>query len=232
MKNIKYMPGTDSGKGVWFDNFNIKLPLYATVLGVTNTELQSVQDDNNMYQYIIRTAEAHKQTLSNLLSYKNMLKGASGSQHIGAVPSLPVLPAPPTLVPEGIFDRVSQLVARIKKSFAYSDNIGADLGVLVSATVTIDVDAMQPDITVRLDVGRPRIKWVKGYSDAIDLYADRNDGNGFVFLGRSLKSEYIDMTVLAATKVFDEWKYKAIYVIGDSQVGLYSNVVSIDVKKI
>jgi hypothetical protein len=31
--------------------------------------------------------------------------------------------------------------------------------------------------------------------------------------------------------VFDEWKYKAIDVIANEQVGLYSMVSSIDVKK-
>lgn len=131
---------------------------------------------------------------------------------MGAIPALPTLPTAPPTVPEGVFDRVSKLVTRIKASLNYTDNIGSDLGIL-SSTTTIDVTTMKPDLSVRLDV-------------------DRNDGTGFVLLGRYTKNGCIDVVSLAAGKVYEEWKYKGIYVISDTQVGLYSNVVSIDVKKI
>ena len=64
-----------------------------------------------------------------------------------------------------------------------------------------------------------------------ERYALHNDGAGFVLLGRLLRNEYIDITNLAANKVLDEWHYKAIYVIADQQVGQYSTVVDIMVKK-
>ncbi len=232
MKTLKYIPSTDAEKGVWLNNFSTKLPLYATSLGVSSAELTSVQDDNTMYQYVIGMMEVYRQNLSNLVSYKNMLKNASGTQHIGPVPALPVMATTPVAVPEGIFDRITKLVTRIKNSLAYSDNIGADLGVITPSAQVIDVATLQPDLVVKLDVGRPRLKWIKGYADAIDLYADRNDGAGFVLLGRLMKNEYIDVATLAAGKIFDEWKYKAIYVISDEQVGLFSKITSVDVKKL
>ena len=42
----------------------------------------------------------------------------------------------------------------------------------------------------------------------------------------------MDITPLGTGKIFDEWNYKAIYVIADVQVSLYSKVTSVDVKKI
>ncbi len=232
MKTLKYLPSSDAEKGVWFNNFDAKLPLHAGALGLTNAEVASVHDDNSAYQYVIGMAESYRQNLSNIISYKNMLKYASGTQHIGAIPTLPVMPVAPAIVPEGVFDRVTKLVTRIKNSAGYSDNIGADLGIITPSAQIIDVATLQPVLNARLDVGRPRLKWVKGYADALDLYADRNDGAGFVLLGRLMKSEYIDVAVLAAGKIFDEWKYKAIYVISDGQVGLFSKVTSVDVKKL
>jgi hypothetical protein len=91
---------------------------------------------------------------------------------------------------------------------------------------------MQPELKVRLNAGRPYVKWIKGQSDALDLYANHNDGNGFVYVGRFTRNEYIDVTGLAANKVYDEWSYKAIYLIGDQPMGLYSGIVSIDVKRV
>lgn len=231
MTNKSYIPGSDADKGIWLNNFTTKLSLHATVLGVTPAELTAIQKDNAMYQYIIGMIEVYRQTLSNLTGYKNMLKRSVGQQHIGALPSLPTLAAAPPTVAEGIFERIVMLVARFKKTVGYTDNIGSDLGVISPASVPIDVAILKPELTIRLNVGRPHVKWVKGCSDAVDLYVDRDDGAGFILLGRLLKNEYIDVAALASPKIFDEWTYKAIYVIADTQVGLYSNVVSIDVKK-
>ncbi|MCD6017694.1 MAG: hypothetical protein K0S53_815 [Bacteroidetes bacterium] len=230
MSQAKFIPTSDSDKVVWLNNFTTKMSLYATPLGVTTAELTALQKDNAYFSYLISMMEVYRQNLLNLAGYKNMLKRAVGQQHIGALPALPTLPAAPPAVSEGVFDRVSKLVARIKASLNYSDNIGSDLGV-ISPTETIDVTTMQPEIKINLEVGKPHLKWKKGYSDAIDLYGDHNDGQGFVFIGRFTRNEYLDITPLATGKVFDEWSYKAIYVIADVQVGLYSKVTSVDVKK-
>ncbi len=230
MSQAKYIPGSDADKGIWLNNYTAKMAVYASVLGITPAELSALQDDNNMYQYIINMIESYRQNLLNLTGYKNMLKSAVGQQHIGSLPAPPVLAAPPVNVAEGVFDRVTKLATKIKNSAGYTDNIGSDLGIIASVE-SIDVDAMQPDLKIKLDVGRPHLKWTKGYADAIDLYADHNDGAGFALAGRLLKSEYMDLADLAAGKVYDEWKYKAIFVISDMQVGLYSKITSIDVKK-
>ena len=86
-------------------------------------------------------------------------------------------------------------------------------------------------MTVSLDAGRPHIKCPKGNADAIDLYVDRKDGNGFVLIGRLLKLDYIDIASLPAATLVQEWDYKAIYVIGNNPVGLMSAVAGVVVKK-
>lgn len=232
MTTKSYIPSSDADKGIWLNNFTTKLSLHATTLGVTPAELTAVQKDNAMYQYIIGLIELYRQTLSNLTGYKNMLKRSVGQQHIGAIPTLPTLPPAPVTVTEGIFERITLLVARIKKTVGYTDNIGSDLGVVAPTPAPIDIDTLKPELTIKLNVGRPHIKWTKGVADAVDLYVDRDDGSGFILLGRLLKNEYIDGVSLTAPKIFDEWKYKAIYVIADTQVGLFSNIISVDVKKL
>lgn len=228
--NSKFIPSSDSEKVVWLNNFTTKMGLYATPLGVTTAELTSLQKDNAFFQYIISVMEVYRQNVLNMAGYKNMLKKAVGQQHIGAMPVLPTLPAAPPAVPEGVFDRVSKLVIRIKASLNYTDNIGSDLGV-ISPVETIDVATMQPDIKINLEVGKPHLKWKKGYADALDLYVDRNDGVGFVLIGRLTRNEYLDVVSLPSSKVFDEWQYKGIYVIADTPVGLFSKITSVDVKR-
>ncbi|WP_028978597.1 hypothetical protein [Sporocytophaga myxococcoides] len=43
-----------------------------------------------------------------------------------------------------------------------------------------------------LDAHRPIIKWKKGPADSIDIYVDRKDGKGFVFLVNDSTRDYVD----------------------------------------
>lgn len=227
---ISFIPNGDADKGIWLGNFNTKLPNYANLVGVTAAEVTAVQKDTAIYQYVLSMLEAHKQTVNNITSYKNLLKHAVGQQHLGALPSSPVLGTAPSTVPEGVFDRISKLVKRIKASANYTEAMGQDLGI-IAPVQTIDISSLQPDLKVNLDADRPHIKCSKGYADAIDLYVDRKDGAGFVLIGRLLKLDYIDVVSLPANTVLAEWDYKARYVIGNDAVGLMSPVVSVVVKK-
>lgn len=90
---------------------------------------------------------------------------------------------------------------------------------------------MQSDLKIKLDAGRPHIKCSKGIADAIDLYVDRKDGAGFVLIGRLIKTDYIDTANLPTGTALSEWDYKAMYVIGNDNVGITSAIVSVVVKK-
>jgi hypothetical protein len=231
MTAISFIPSSDNDKGVWLNNFSLKLGIYAPGLGITPTEVQSVNDDSVMFQYMLNLQEVYRQTLQNIVGYKNLLKHAVGQPHLGgAIPTLPALATPPAAVPEGIFDRVRKLVARIKVHPDYTTNLGSDLGIIASVPV-FDPATVKPDISIRLEAGRPYLKWVKGQADAMDLYVDRNDGAGFVILGRLMRNEYLDVASLSANKVIDEWSYKGVFVIADQPVGQYSAISSISVKK-
>ena len=229
MSVISFIPNGDAEKVIWLGNFKSKLPNYAAVLGLTTADLNAVNNDYNMVKYIVDMLAAYKQTTSNIVAYKNLLMHAHNQQHLGSIPII-TLSAAPAAVTEGVFDRVSKRAQTIKASPAYTNAMGNDLGI-IAPSETIDTLTMQPVLTVKLDAGRPHIKCVKGNADAIDLYADRKDGAGFVLIGRLLKLDYIDITSLPAGIALQEWNYKAMYVIGNDQVGLMSGVVSIVVKK-
>jgi hypothetical protein len=231
MSVISYVPLSDNDKVTWLNNFDLKLGIHGPGLGIPATEITSVSKDAAMFRYVVNLQETFKQTLQNVTGYKKLLKKANGQQHLSAtLPALPSLGTPPAAVPEGIFNRISKLVARIKASAAYTENMGSDLGI-IAPVANFDPNSMQPDLKVRLNAGRPHVKWTKGESDALDLFVDRNDDAGYVFAGRFMRNEYLDVTPLAAAKVVDQWSYKGIYVIADQQVGLYSGVVDISVKR-
>ncbi|MES2763479.1 MAG: hypothetical protein V4677_14795 [Bacteroidota bacterium] len=228
--SISYIPNSDSDRTVWLNNFSTKINTYATLVGLTPAEVTAVQKDFSMYAYVINMLEVYKQTVNNITSYKNLLKHAVGQQHLGALPVAPTLPTAPVVVTEGVFDRISKLVKRIKASASYTEAMGNDLGIIAPVQV-FDVNAMQPELKVNLDGDRPHIKCAKGYSDGIDLYVDRKDGAGFVLIGRLTKPDYIDIVDLPQNVLLAEWDYKARYVIDNNVVGMMSSIASIVVKK-
>lgn len=230
MSTSKFIPTSDPDKVVWLNNFTTKLSTNATLLGFTTAEITALQKDNAYFAYLITTIELLRQNLLNFVGYKNLTKYAKKDQHNGALPTLPSLGTTPPAVTEGIFERAAKLAGRAKLSLNYTDPIGADLGI-ISPSSTVDVSLLQPELKIKIDVGKPHVRWIKGYSDALDLYVNRDDGLGYVLVGRFTRNEYLDVTALAPTKVFDEWNYKGIYVIADTPIGLYSNIVSVDVKK-
>lgn len=224
-----YLPNTDSDRVVWFNNFNNKLSGYASMLNITATDVTQTSKDYAAFSYAVNTTDQLKQTQQNATAYKNAIKHANG-QPIGSIPVSPNLGEAPEPVPAGIFDRVRRLVQRIKNHPAYTDSIGQDLNIIIPVDVT-DPNTIQPELHYKLDVGRPHLKWQKSIAEAVDLYADHNDGNGFMLVGRFIRTEYLDTTPLAAGKIADDWKYKAIFVIADVQVGQMSQVITVRAMK-
>jgi len=149
---------------------------------------------------------------------------------LGALPTAPILQVAPAPVAGGVFDRISKLAVRIKASLNYTESIGYDLGIIAPDNVT-DLTSLKPFLNIKLNAGRPHIKCSKGIADAIDLYVDRKNGEGFVFIARLLKADYIDKVNLPATTPILEWDYKAMFVIGNDNVGLMSSITSILVKR-
>ena len=227
---VAFFPNSDQGKADWLDNFHTKLGGYATLLGVSAGEVTSVTNDTAMFNYIMDMQEAFKTFKQDVSKYKNYLRDGSHGAPIGDVPEAPTLPVAPTAVNDGIFTRTRKLVARIKTHSAYTEAIGEDLGIVGDEQV-INIPNLKPELKSRLDANRPLIIWSKGPADSIDIYVDRKDGSGFVFLATDSQPDYLDTFPVPAGVASAVWEYKAIYRIGDEQVGQFSETVKVTVTR-
>ena len=223
-----YVPADDLGKADFLDNLAVKIGGYAALFGLTPAEVASVQADATLFNYILDMQEAHKTFKQNLTKYKNMIRDGDPDV-LGPLPVSPVMPPPP-LVPKNIFGRTRDLVARIKAAPAYNKAIGEDLGIVGDEHV-IDIPNLKPKLKGRIEAGRPLIMWTKGRADALDIYVDRLDGAGFVFLATVIKPNYLDTTPFPAGANAVVYDYKAIYRIRDEQVGQFSDPIRVTVTK-
>ena len=225
-----YISRDDQGKADMLDNIALKLPGYATVLGLTPAEVASVQADAAMFNYIMDMQEAYKTFKQKVSDHKNLLRDGPLGAPMSALPVFPVLPVAPAVVGAGIFARIRKLAGRIKNHLAYTKDIGEDLGIVGDEQV-IDIPNLKPILNHRLDGDRPFIIWSKGPADSIDFYVDRKDGLGFVYLANDSQPDYLDTFPVPAGVTTAVWDYKARYKIGDDQVGLFSEPIQVTVTR-
>ena len=64
---------------------------------------------------------------------------------------------------------------------------------------------------------------------AADIYVDRSNGKGFVFLATVTSVLYTDKYLLPEGVSVAQWHYKAIYKNGNEQTGEFSSPISITV---
>jgi len=227
MATTGYMPSDDSGKADLLDHLAATLPRYTEVLGIADAVIQTLRADAAAFRYVLHATDDMQSYAQHLTALKNLLR--DGGPGAGDWPIPPALPEPiPAPVPPGIIDRLSALVAHIKTLTNYTPAIGQDLWIIGAAKV-VDPSTWKPVLGTQNKAGHPIITWTKGKASALEIWVDRNDGNGFVLLTISTQPNTADNAPLPAPGTSAVWKYKAIYRYHDEQVGQWSDVISITV---
>jgi hypothetical protein len=223
-----YLPRDEKGKLLWLKNFAGKINLYATILNVTPAEVTSIQNDLNYFDFVLDMVNKYKQNVNQRVTYKNLLLNGDGSTPpIGGIPANPTFGTAPTAVSAGVIKRAIALAQRIKKQSSYTIAIGEELGI-IGDEETIDVNTMKPILTIEKIAQKPNLKWKKQSMQGIRIYVDRT-GNGYEFLATDTQPDYLDKAPLPTAGTSAIWKYKAVYILQDEEVGEYSDEVSITV---
>jgi hypothetical protein len=225
----QYLPHGEDARQKWLFNFSSKLGAYAAALGISAAEVTAIASYYTMLLYIINLSDGIRKFSQEITKFKKKLMIAVTGSTLGPVPATTIAAAPPD-VPAGIFTLISGIVKRIKGSVNYTDAIGEDLGI-IGADIIDDFATAKPVLKITLDVNHPKIKYKKGRTSGMNLYADHDDGSGMVFMRFVAKNTYIDLTELGSAKNSAVWKYKGIYVVEDTEVGVESDEVTVTVKK-
>ncbi len=227
MSTTTFMPSTDSGKADLLNHLTIALPPYANLLNISGEELAILNDDTISFSYTIQSAGDMQACSKSWTAFKNQLRdGASGSMSFPKTPT--AIQPVPSVVNEGVVPRLSALVGQIKANKNYTDAIGKDLWLIGTAQI-IDPSTWKPILSIQNQAGHPIICWTKGRAAAIEIWVDRGDGNNFTHLAINTEPNTTDKYLLPVTGNSQVWKYKAIYLLHDEQVGQWSDVISVSV---
>ncbi len=228
MSKAYFLSSTESGKARNFTQFRDNIGPYTATFGLDAADLSQQAKDATYYSELLTLAGTMGDAGQQWTKWKSTaLTGSAGTE--------PILPAKlasfPASVPAGILPRYLTLVKAIKNHKAYTPVIGQILGIEGAEQAGPDLDALQPVFTLVLTGGVVKVLWNWGgnsaYLDLCELRVDRNDGKGFTLLAMDSTPGYEDSFGFPATPT--KWSYKAIYRVGDNQVGQWSAEVSITV---
>ncbi|MGK4566242.1 hypothetical protein [Flavobacterium sp. 3HN19-14] len=205
--------------------FALNMNDFATIFEISEPELTGIKADADYFNWTVtnfKKVHAYKQSWTK---YKNTLRKSSANETLD-FPELPAFcPAPPAVAPD-LLNRFTAMANRIKLHPSYNLTIGRQLGILNIGAAALQDETVQPLIKVIMRDSKVSLVWKK--SGFTGIHVEKDSGNGFTTHDKVFSKIYIDNASIPQGK-HATWKYRAIYLSGDDQIGLWSPVVSVNV---
>lgn len=233
MKHNSWYPTRAAEQILCLENFRNKLPGYGETLGLTTAQVATAVGEARWLIYIIQSwlPAARAWALSCTDAAAEAQTGDGAAVMVLPVFTPPTLPTGVVPVNTGALDRFFALVQLIKDNSSYTETIGTDLGIVGGQQGAPDLTTLKPDFKLTRATTGVTVGWTWGgyaaFLDMIEIHVDRGDGKGWVFLATDTTPGYTDS--FPQPSVLTKWKYRAIFHLGDQQVGLWSDEKSITV---
>lgn len=230
MPKSTYLQRSELAFNAQLQTFKNNIGPYATPLGLIVGQTTAQAADAAYFNYVLQCLDIMQNAAQQWTGWKDYLrKGGAAS---GTVSPMPVnLPISVAAVALDIEARFRALVKIVKASPNYNPTVGEVLGIEGPEQTGPDLTTVQPVIAATITGGHVSIKWgfqgQRAFLDSCEIQVDRGDGHGFGLLTIDTTPNYNDTQTFPATLM--KWLYRAIYRVGDAQVGLWSSPVSVNV---
>jgi hypothetical protein len=232
MPKSDFIRADDNGKASQFVLFRDNIGQYLATLSIPATDPDIVQQaaDATRFRAMVDFCGNMQNAAQAWTAAKNYERDGGASAPTGQ--TVPELPAGfPPAVPAGIVARFRALVKRIKALKNCTPAIRQALDIEGAEQAGPDMATLQAILTLTLMGNAILVGWgwqgFTAFLDMIELQVDRGDGKGWVMLAFDTTPNYTDTFPHPATLA--KWKYRAIYRVGDAQVGVWSDVKEITV---
>lgn len=199
-----YIPSGDAQFNLWLDNFVAKLANHAGTIGITNEQMTQFQTDFQNMKQVLSDVEAAKATLESTVQRKNDLRAV-------------------------VEKRVRDSVIVLKRHAGYKAEIGSDLAIITGSSgdnATVIANA-KPRFEATTMPDQVRLDWLKKSFDGIRAYCKRGEETAFTLLDKDLRSPFEDKRPNLVAGVPEYRTYRMRYIIGDNEVGQWSDEVRV-----
>lgn len=114
----------------------------------------------------------------------------------------------------------------LKTNAAMTSAIETDMQI-VGTTTAFDPNTFKPELSGSVVGGGIEIRFKKGPTGGVNIYARLRGQTAWTFLARDTSSPYLDNRPLAVPNTPEVREYLAYGVMGDEQIGLPSDIVSV-----
>lgn len=202
MAKTDFIPRSDPAYLVWHDQFLTALNSIGAGLDVTGAEIGDVTTQNGEIHTAVTDAETALATAQQMTQAKKATRSTS--------------------------EQTARLLARrIKLHVDYTPAIGEQLGI-EGPEDTTDLTNAKPKLTgTALPHSVMELKFNKSKADGVNIYSKREGDADFVYLARDTNSPYVDNRDCVVAGKPENRQYKAIYVVGDDEIGQASDIVTL-----
>jgi len=219
-----YLEKNDEKFVIQLNNFATKIEAYAVVFGFSADEISAVRNDAAFSTWAVFNVKKISTHKKHWVAFKTLLLSNPDGKSNNPPPVPPELEVMPIPVAPGIVRRFTVMVNRIKAHQNYTEGIGQNLGIIYTPSYHND-DSTRPVLKAILRAGRVNLDWKKGHFDAIMI--EKSAGNGFIFLDKSLRNTYVDLSPMPPEGESALWQYRAMYLKGDTLVGQWSDIITV-----
>lgn len=222
----RYFPTSLQEQAAWYANFTTNIAVVGSSLGLTVPEITSIQDDNNIVQFIASTAVELDAYRAAVKQYRTIITEGEIGSPTPAFPAALALIVPDP-VPTGIWERLDGFVKRIRVAPTYTDEIGALLDIIPSQPGPTPENDMKPSLTpATLPNSVLQVKFVRGDTDGVVIETNVDNGS-WSNAGRFFKSPATLAIPENPAGLPRSVQIRARYVEGDTPVGQFSPTVTI-----
>lgn len=226
--NSRYFPTSLQERAAWFNNLYNQFQTVAVSLGFVAADVTKVENDNNVVQFVASVAlglDAYKDAAKQ---FRVIITEGSVGEPTPAFPANPGFVAP-TAVPTGIFERLDDLVKRIRVAPAYTNEIGALLGILPTQTSGPQVPEvdLQPSLkTVSLPGSVVQVKFVRGNTNGVVIETRIDNSETWSDAGKFYNSPATLVIPANTQNLPRSVQVRARFVDKDTPVGQFSDIVT------
>jgi len=201
-----YIPRTRGLRRPWATNLNTQVGIEGATLGLSSTQVTALEAKLTAYTTAENAVDAAELAVKNARATATAAKTA-------------------------MLALVRPDVALMKKSGAYTDALGATMGI-VGGSHVVHFQTYKPTFrktgTIFIENNLVHVKFIKGAAEAVNVYARLKGAADWTLIGSKIKySPFIDNRMLAVAGAAENRDYKIHGVYGDHEVGLDSPILSI-----